>query len=138
MGWDIPNDRKDKGWVNVDEGRGDLVEVVEDETISPGDNSRGQGAVRHQIAGHKECWAVREHPDIDEAEDVDVVAEVCACVSESCATAASFEQRTEEEVVIVLPQGEPMLFDRKRKEHARTFRLYVNMRTGRRTQESTV
>ena len=85
MGWDIPNDCKDKGWVNVDEGRGDLVEVVEDETISPGDNSRGQGAVRHQIAGHKERWAVREHPYIDETENVDVVAEVCGlCIRIMC------------------------------------------------------
>lgn len=71
-----PNYSKRVGRVHMDEERSNLVLVVEDKTIPPGDNSTGQGAMREAIASNEQNSAAGEDPEVDEVEDGDIVAEV--------------------------------------------------------------
>ena len=60
----------------MDEQGGNLVPVVKDKTIPPGDDSTSQRAQRQAVTRDEECGTRRHSPYEDEIEDVGVVAEV--------------------------------------------------------------
>ena len=76
MRCDAPNNGKDKRWIDMDEQGGNLVPVVKDKTIPPGDDSTSQRAQRQAVTRDEECGTRRHSPYEDEIEDVGVVAEV--------------------------------------------------------------
>lgn len=70
----LPDHREDKRGINVDEERSNLIPVVEDEAVPPGNHGACQRSKRDAIAGNKQrgtCW---HGPDKDKVQDVDVIA----------------------------------------------------------------
>ena len=53
-----------------------LINIMKDKTISPGDDRACQTPVRKAITRYEQCRALREEPDVYEVEDSGVVAEI--------------------------------------------------------------
>lgn len=73
---DKPYNRESKRRVYVYEQRGNLVLIVEYQTIAPCDNRAGEGAMRETVTGRKQRRAGWQEPDVDEIENRDIIAQV--------------------------------------------------------------
>ena len=60
----------------MDEQRCDLVRIVEHQTVSPSDDSAGQGTMGQTVTRHPQRCARGEDPKEQKVEDVRVVAQV--------------------------------------------------------------
>ena len=60
----------------MNEQRSNFIPVVEHETIPPSDNRTSQRTQRETITSDEQCRTVRHAPDVDEIEDIGVIAEV--------------------------------------------------------------
>ena len=60
----------------MNEQRSNFIPVVEHETIPPSDNRTSQRTQRETVTSDEQCRTVRHAPDVDEIEDIGVIAEV--------------------------------------------------------------
>ena len=60
----------------MDEGAGDLVELVEDQAVVPRRDGRTERTVREAVDDEPERRTGGQNPDVSEQQDVEIVAKV--------------------------------------------------------------
>jgi len=71
-----PNDRKDKRRIDVDEETRHFIQIMEDQTIPPGNHRTSQAPMAQTITRDKQRRRRRKDPEIDKVENSDIVAQV--------------------------------------------------------------